>query len=129
MKKNIKTFIKKNKDRILTRSEESHHRLLFLLVGIDEKNFNFFEKIRIQCTPIPDKLTMIDTPLKKSIQNTIKRNIGFKYDNQTRSYLKKQSYIFNKIKFYFNRFYKSKFILIKEIKFQNKHIKNLRGCI
>jgi adenylate kinase family enzyme len=119
----------KNKNRILIRSEGLHHRLLFLLVGIDEKNFNFFEKILIQYTPIPDKLIMIDIPLKKSIQNTIKRNRGFKYDNQTRSYLKKQSYIFNKIKSFFNRFYKSKFILIKEIKFQNKHIKNLRGCI
>ena len=29
----------------------------------------------------------------------------------------------------YNRFYKSKFILIKEIKFQNKHIKNLRNYI
>jgi hypothetical protein len=70
---------------------------------------------------------MIDIPLKKSVQNTIKRNRGFKYDDQTRSYLKKQTFIFNKIKFYFNRFYKSRFILIKEIKFQNKHIKNLIG--
>ena len=119
----------KNKERILIRSEGLHHRLLMLLVGINKKNFYFFEKMLLRYTPIPDKLIFIDIPLKKSIQNTVRRKKGFKYDSLTKSYLKNQIFIINEVKFFFNKFYKSNFILIKEIKLQNKLVKNLINSI
>jgi hypothetical protein len=115
----------KNKNRILIRSEGLHHRLLMLLAGINKNNFYFFEKMLLRYTPIPEKLIFIDTSLKKSIQNTVRRKKGFKYHNLTKSYLKNQVFMINQVKFFFNKFYKSNFILIKDKKFQNKLVKNL----
>lgn len=119
----------KNKNRILIRSEGLHHRLLMLLVGISKKNFYFFERMLLRYTPIPDKLIFIDIPLKKSIQNTVKRKKGFKHDSLSRSYLKYHIFIMNEVKFFFNKFYKSNFILTKGWKLQNKLVKNLINSI
>ena len=119
----------KKGNRILIRSEGLHHRLLFFLIGIDKKNFNFFEKMLIRSTPIPDKLIMIEISKKQSIKNTIKRNNGFKYDDYTKFNLKKQYFILHMIKKFFKKFYKSNFIYIKKIKFHSETIKSLNKYI